>query len=87
MNEQRPSLAQLHDMIGLLVTFRGRVFRVIEILDNAPSLVIEAQDTAITIQADAHGYAHRQVREVLTIPVLDRDSAIHRDFLEMDLLR
>ncbi len=87
MKEQRPSLAQLHDMIGLLVALHGRTFRVIEVLDDALSLVLEAQDTAITIQADVHGYAHRQVREVLTIPAADADGVgAHREFLEIDLL-
>lgn len=84
MAPSRPTLAQLHEMIGLFVSFRGRVFRVVEVLDDTQSLVIEAQDNATTIQPDAHGYAHRRAREVLTIPALDAEGTdMHNDFREI----
>lgn len=84
MNSTLPTLAQLHGMIGLFVSFRGRVFRVIEVLDDVQSLVIEAQDDTTTIQPDAHGYAHRRAREVLTVPALDADgTGMHNDFREI----
>jgi GAF domain-containing protein len=81
------SLAQLRGMIGLRLSLRGDYYTVIEVIEDIPAIVVQADDATATIQADAHGYAHRQVRATLTIPVLSADKTeIHAEFLAIDLL-
>ena len=87
MTEIILSLAQLRGMIGLRLIFRDNVFTVIEVLEDIPAIVMQGDNPGITIQADAHGYAHKQVKEIITLHVLSADKTqLHPDFLEIDLL-
>jgi hypothetical protein len=71
--------ARLRELIGRLARYQGRLYEIIEILeDDPPSLVL--QDRAhTTIQADQHGEAHRRVPEVITLPM----SFAHNDVLDL----
>lgn len=79
-------IAELHRMIGLRVRYRGRAYTVLEILDDGPAIVIQADNAGLEIQPDTYGYARRQVCETLTIPTLAADGTeLHPDFLEITL--
>lgn len=58
----------LYALIGKTLSFRGHNCRVIEILDDGNSLVLEAIDTRM-IQGDRHGEAHRRVPQTFTVPL------------------
>jgi hypothetical protein len=80
-------LETLRQMIGLSVVLRGHTYAVIEVLDQLPALVLQADDAALTIQADLHGHARRHVTRNTIIPVYAADGgSLHEDFLELDLL-
>ncbi len=61
-------ISKIRDLIGRHVTYKNIKYVVIEVLDEAPALVLEAHDTVI--QADQHGEAHRRVPNTETVPVL-----------------
>ena len=87
MSEIFLSLAQLRGMIGLRLVYRNKVYTVIEVLDDIPAIVIQADDPESSIQPDAYGYARKQVNEPLTLAVLSPDKTeLNSDFLEIDLL-
>lgn len=87
MDEIFLSLPQLRGMIGLRVSFLGRVYTVIEVLEIPPAIVLESTAENAVIQPDAHGYARRHVAETITVPVLAQNrKELHPDFLAIDLL-
>lgn len=80
------SLEQLHGMIGVAVKYRGEAWRVVEVLEDGPSLVLEA-DVSRDIQGDAHGRARRHVRENVEIAILGPDhTRLSLEFLDLDIL-
>ncbi len=60
---------KIRDLIGRHVVYKGTEYVIVEVLDQAPALVLEARDTVI--QADQHGEAHRRVPNTETVPVLN----------------
>ena len=66
------SLDQLRNMIGVQVYHQGISCKVIEVLEDGPSLVLISIDEN-HIQADQYGNPQRRVPETFTIPVLTTD--------------
>ncbi len=60
---------RLRHLIGRRVRYEGGIYMVIEVLTDAPSLVLQDCRTHTTIQADQHGEAHRRVPSTLTLSV------------------
>jgi len=87
MIEAIPSLTQLRALIGICVSFRGKNYTVIEILDHPLGIVVQAIDDANTpIQPDLHGHARRRGKETLLIQVMNNDgTSVHEDFLQLQL--
>lgn len=65
------SAEQIRDMIGLQVKYHDVYCRVVEVLEDGPSIVLEDMEKHIGIQADQHGEAHRRVPKTYTITVLN----------------
>ncbi len=80
------NLNQLQSLIGHHVDFEGQTCRVIEILEDGPSLILQAADEVTTIQPDQHGEAHRRVPSTVTVPIIDRcRTNFHPDFISLNL--
>ncbi len=67
------STEQIRDMIGLQVKYHNVYCRVVEILDDGPTIILEDLEAHISIQADQHGEAHRRVPQTYTVSVLSPD--------------
>ncbi len=79
------SMDQLRNMIGIEVSHRGILCRVIEVLDDGPTLVLQDLDRR-DMQTDQFGDPRRRVPATYTVPVLDNEhSSIHPEFLALDL--
>ncbi|WP_303905823.1 hypothetical protein [Thiohalomonas denitrificans] len=79
------SMEQLRGMIGIEVKHRGIPCRVIEVLDDGPTLVLQDLNRR-DMQTDQYGDPRRRVPATYTVPVLDTDCrSIHPDFLGLDL--
>jgi hypothetical protein len=86
MTSLQISLSQLRGMIGVTVWHQGQQCRVIEVLEDGPSLVIQAAKES-TIQTNQHGDPTRRVPLTYTIPVLAADGTeLHASFLKLDLV-
>jgi len=86
MIEAIPSLTQLRALIGMCVSFRGRNYAVIEIIDHPLAVVGQATDANTPIQPDLHGNARRRGKETVLIQVTSNDGAsVHEDFLQLQL--
>ena len=81
MDRQEADFASLHELIGRKVSFRGGRGVVVEILEDSPSLVIQAENLAI--QPDSFGYARRRSRETCLVEVFDSEGGYDPDFLAM----
>ena len=78
---------QLHSLIGMRVFLDGVKCTIIEVLDDAPALVLEACHRNTTIQPDQLGEAHRRVPRTTTIPVLNKNrSEFSSAFLDLDII-
>lgn len=64
---------QLRSMIGLTVDHQGIHCRVVEILEDGPSLVLESMVPPLSIQPDQHGEAHRRVPQTYMVEILSPD--------------
>ena len=85
MSEIDISVNQLRGMIGVDVNHRGIPCRVIEVLDDGPTLVLQDLNRQ-TMQTNQYGDPRRRVPATYTVPVLDTDRrSIHPDFLALDL--
>lgn len=62
-------IGRIRGLIGRHVVYKGTEYVIVEVLDEAPALVLEARDTVI--QADQHGEAHRRVPNTETVPILN----------------
>ena len=87
MSEIVITLDQLRKMIGLSLLHQGILCRVIEILEDGPSLVLQSIEEEPSIQANQHGEATRRTPVSYTVPVLnDTNTELHPQFLALDLL-
>jgi hypothetical protein len=81
------TLDQLRSMIGLRLLYQGILCRVIEVLEDGPSLVLQSIEEEPSIQANQHGEATRRTPVSYTVPVLnDTQTELHPQFLELDLV-
>ena len=80
-----PDGSHLQTWLGREVAWRGQRYRVVEVLDDGPALVLESASAAHHIQPDAHGRPHREARDTLLIPLWDPErQERHADFTELD---
>ena len=80
------TLDQLRGMIGLRLLHQGITCRVIEVLEDGPSLVLQSLNEAPRIQPNQHGEAQRRTPVTYTVPVLTREKTeLHPQFLALDL--
>ena len=81
------TLDQLRGMIGLLLLHQGILCRVIEVLEDGPSLVLQSIEEEPGIQPNQHGEATRRAPVTYTVPVLNNTKdELHAQFLELDLV-
>ena len=73
MNRLEITTVQLRSMIGLSVRYEGRFCRVIEVLDEGPSIILETAEQHRRIQPDQHGEAHRKVPLTYLVEILSAD--------------
>lgn len=76
-------LQALRHAIGRVVQFRGQPCRIMEILDDGPSVVIECLDANKAIQANQFGDANRRVAQTLSIRIFDQDKTLNPDYLDL----
>lgn len=87
MNNLSISLPLLRNMIGRHVVYHGYACRIIEILEEQMSLVLQISTNDTIIQPNQFGDAHRRVSETFIIPVFTADQmAFHPEFLTLELL-
>jgi len=80
------TLDQLRGLIGIHVLYNNIRYRVIEVLEDRPSVVLQADGDKTIIQGDQHGNPTRRVPETITIPVLSSDKqGLSAEFLLLDL--
>lgn len=86
MNDTLPiTVKELRAIIGMDVIYHGQHAQVIEVLEEGPSLVLQASGTDV-IQSNMLGHPTRRSPETLTVRVLSEDGkALHKDFLDLDL--
>lgn len=81
------SIEQLRGLIGLAIIHDGENCRVIEIIEDSLSIVVEHEDRDRTIQSDQHGHANRKVPQTATIPVLNTvGDGFSQSFLCLELI-
>jgi hypothetical protein len=81
------SLEELRELIGLPVSYRGTRCCVLEVLEDAPALVLVDQQAGLSFQADQFGDPGRQVPSTYVVPVwAGGDDRLHEDFLSLELL-
>lgn len=86
MADEPIDLPHLRALIGLKVRYLGDACTIIEVLDEPPTLVLEAANHP-TIQADAHGRATKMSRGNHLIHVLSPDRlALGNELLLLELL-
>ncbi|NNG13575.1 MAG: hypothetical protein HKM22_00275 [Gammaproteobacteria bacterium] len=65
------TIEQLRGLLGLQVLHQGEVCRVVEVIEDSLSIVVEHEDRDPAIQSDQHGHANRRVPQTAIIPVLN----------------
>lgn len=86
MNAQTTSLPELRRLIGQRVLHRGIRCRIIEVLEDGPSLVLADGECNMDIQDNRFGEPNRMVPRTYTIPVR-AGTEFHPDFLELTVAR
>jgi hypothetical protein len=80
------TLDQLRGLIGVQVYYQTCDCVIIEVLEDGPSIVLQAYE-ATCIQHDQHGEAHRHVPRTMAIPVLSPDKTeLSAALLSLDLI-
>lgn len=79
-------ISRLRAQIGLSVRCSGRACKIIEVLEQGPSLILQCDNGDAVIQGDQFGSATRRVPRTLTVPVLTADGAdYHADFQALEI--
>lgn len=65
------SIEQLRGLIGLQVIHEEEICRVIEVIEESLSIVLEHEYRDPAIQSDQHGHANRRVPQTTIIAVLN----------------
>lgn len=82
MDKLIADFSALHALIGKKVSWRDGVGVVVEILEDGPVLVVQAED--LLIQEDSYGNPRRRSRENRLIQVFNPEGTDYtRDFLEI----
>lgn len=82
MDSTTNTLTSAKKLLGKMVRFGQRRYRVIELLADSAELVLEAVSDNQTIQPDQHGHAHRKVPLTIVIPVFSADQQqFHPQFM------
>lgn len=85
MSRLEITTVQLRNMIGLTVEHQGVHCRVVEIIEEGPSLVLESLVPPLSIQPDQHGEAHRRVPKTYMVEILSPDQKeFSMAFLELE---
>ena len=78
-------LATLEDLLGQPVIYMGKPCRLVELLDEGPTLVLGSLE-GNNIQADQYGNPRRRVPHTYCIPVFEDDGVTpHPELLALDL--
>ncbi len=76
----------LRQLIGGRARYQGRVYEIVEVLEDGPALVLQS-DADNTIQADQLGEAHRRVPQTVEVPLpLTETGAVDIENLDLELL-
>jgi len=67
--EISPSIETLEQLIGQRVQYLNHTWRIIEVLDEEKSIVLEAIDDNRQLMGNAHGEPVRDLPEVLSLSV------------------
>jgi len=87
MEEINLSFNQLRGLIGEKLAYKGAFYTVIEVIEDTPSIIMQADAPSFSIQSDAYGFARKPSKMTITIPILSLDRThLHVDFLELDLV-
>ncbi len=79
-------IEHLRGLLGHSVRYQGVKCTIIEVLENDPSLVLEACHSQTIIQPDQHGEAHRRVPCTITVPILNKNrSEFTPAFLDLNI--
>jgi hypothetical protein len=75
--------------IGREVNHQGTHCRIIEVLEDGPTLVLQDTGSDRVVQDNRFGEAHRRVPPTFVVPVTyrhpDGSRALHPDFLALEL--
>lgn len=81
------SIEQLRGLIGLGIIHEGESCRVIEVIEDSLSIVVEHEERSPAIQSDQHGHANRRVPQTTIIPVLNAiGDEFSQQFLCLELI-
>ena len=87
MSQINISIEQLRGLISLQVIHKGENCRVVEVIEESLSIVIEHVEREPEIQPDQHGHPHRRVPQVSIIPVLSKAcDEFDQQFLALELI-
>jgi len=79
-------VASLRQMVGIELRHEGVCCRLLEILEDGPSLVLEDCEKNTSIQENQYGGLWRRVPRIYTIPVISADgTTLHPSFLALNL--
>ncbi|HNQ04838.1 MAG TPA: hypothetical protein PKH69_09515 [Thiobacillaceae bacterium] len=80
------TLPHLRTLLGLHVRHQGEICVIIEVLDEPPSLVLQA-DAPASLMADHHGRPFEYGLRTYTLPVLTEDrSGLNDALLDLEIL-
>ncbi|MCS6787631.1 MAG: hypothetical protein NZ524_11435 [Thiobacillaceae bacterium] len=81
------TLPRLRALIGLGVRYEGRTWVVVEVVEDPPGLVLEAEGGEGVMQADVHGRPWEYAHETRMIPVLSADATgLSEELLNLEIL-
>ena len=66
-------IEQLRALIGTHILHHDQEYRLVEVIDDGPYILLQYTGPQTIIQADQHGNAHRRVPETLMIPLFTPD--------------
>lgn len=78
-SDDSDDLQRLRAAIGQVVQVQDRACRIMEVLEDEASVVVECLGMDKTIQANQFGDATRRVAQTRTIPLYDREHNPHPD--------
>lgn len=68
-------IEQLRSLIGARILHHDQEYRLVEVIDDGPCILLQYTGPQTIIQADQHGNAHRRVPETLMVPLYAPDHA------------